>query len=113
MRKILVFLFLVFANQTLAFCPPEVVYCNPEDPLDDIFRNCVRKTPEQLALNKKPALNGKACSGDRLCADVAKMYDNCFLDKMRGRGKIEFGAVKRTCERIACHPTLVQKFKYR
>lgn len=112
MKKIIAFLLIFSPNQVVAFdytCVAKTANCGSKDPFNDtnIFDNCSSKTSEQQYLN------GNVCSGDRLCADVEKMYDNCFLDKMRGRGKIEFGAVTRTCKRIACHPTLIQKFKYR
>ena len=110
MKNIIAILLIILATETLAFdytCVPQNDACGSKDPLGDLFNDCSKKTSEEQYLN------GEVCSGDRMCADVAKMYDNCFLDKMEGRTKYEYVPVQRTCERIACHPTLLQKFKYR
>ena len=111
MKKIIIFLYILSANQIVAFdykCVPQTAQCGSKDPLPEfVLEDCSIRTSEQQYLN------GNVCSGDRMCADVEAMYDNCLFDKMNGRKGHDRQIARNVCKRIACHPTLIQKFKYR
>ena len=47
------------------------------------------------------------------CNVMNKIYDNCFVDKMKGTSKVARESVRRSCERIACNPTFFQKLRYK
>jgi hypothetical protein len=85
--------------------------------------NC-HKEPEQKLLGKpisgvdptyefsKPKFyEGASCSS--MCPDINAIYDNCFVDKMKGTSKVATQSVRRSCERIACNPTFFQKLRYK
>jgi hypothetical protein len=114
MKKIIIFLYIFSANQVVAFdykCVPARSPSDCSKKHDNPFINLMCEEYKQTS--GPQYLNGKVCSGDRMCADVEAMFDNCLLDKMKGRQKYERFTVRNVCERIACHPTLIQKFKYR
>ena len=102
---------MIFATSSLAFdnaCEPVIFDCGNKT-------NkwvCKDQTSGQFYLYPLSQLNGNLCSEKRLCTDVNRMFDNCFLDKMKGRSKYEMFSVRRSCRRIACHPTFFQKLKY-
>ena len=58
----------------------------------------------------KNFFEGKLCAIG--CPEILEIRDNCFLDKMKGRSKVEVSTVRRICSRIACNPTFFQKMKY-
>ena len=58
----------------------------------------------------KKFFEGKLCEIG--CPEILEIRDNCFLDKMKGRSKVEVSTVRRICSRIACNPTFFQKMKY-
>ena len=47
------------------------------------------------------------------CNVMNKIYDNCFVDKMKGTSKVAIQSVRRSCKRIACEPTFFQKLRYK
>ena len=63
-------------------------------------------------INKTPIFYEEAkCSMQ--CPEINVVYDNCFVDKMKGVSKVATASVIRSCERIACEPTFFQKLKYK
>ena len=63
-------------------------------------------------INKTPIFYEEAkCSMQ--CPEINAVYDNCFVDKMKGTSKVASQSVRRSCERIACNPTFFQKLRYK
>ena len=115
MRDFYIAVFIIIASPSFAFdyqCKPIVSDCSNRSDADTVFW-CGDKTFGKKYTYPLHTLYGKTCSEQRLCVEVEAMFDNCFLDKIKGRNEIEESAVRRVCERIACNPTPFQKFKYR
>ena len=115
MRNFCVAVLLIIASPSFAFdyqCKPIISDCSKRSDADAVFW-CGDKTFGIQYTYPLHTLNGETCSDERLCVEVEAMFDNCFLDKIKGRNKIEAPAIRRVCERIACNPTPLQKFKYR
>ena len=58
-----------------------------------------------------PEVDDQTCPTQ--CNVMNKIYDNCFVDKMKGTSKVATQSVRRSCERIACNPTFFQKLRYK
>jgi len=95
MRLILIALATTFLfNQPVSGYPFK---CSPT--ADDLFADLLPKKYENVECKTT-------------CPEINKIYDNCLFEKSSGRQKHEIGVIRRVCARIACNPSLLQKFKY-
>lgn len=107
-------LLLTFATQSSAedrfFCGPPELVCSVF--LPDVPPDCVGKSSDTLVPVEYPhTINNKLCPTQ--CNVMSKIYDNCLLDKMKGRAKNLAPVAMRSCERIACNPSFLMKLKYK
>ena len=58
-----------------------------------------------------PIVDDQACPTQ--CNVMNKIYDNCFVDKLKGTSIVARQSVRRSCERFACNPTFFQKLRYK
>ena len=99
MRKILIGLALWIALVAQAHALYELTHSS-----------CVGQANDKYLILNNFSYEGQACSTE--CPEIIEIRDNCFLDKMKGRSKVEVTTVRRICSRIACNPTFFQKMKY-
>ena len=80
--------------------------------LPEVPPDCISKSPDTLVNVEYPQeIDGQICPTN--CNNMNKIYDNCFIDKMKGLSKVGALSVIRSCERIACDPSVLQKLKYK
>jgi len=74
--------------------------------------NCQEfETEKNVFVVPKPIVDDQVCTAE--CNVMNQIYDNCFVDKMKGMSKVVRPSVHRSCQRIACNPTFFQKLRYK
>ena len=58
-----------------------------------------------------PTFEGQKCKYDKRL--MAVIFDNCFVDKLDGASKYQIDSIENICKRIACNPSMWEKFKYK
>ena len=91
-------------------CGPPELPCSAF--LPEVAPDCVGKSPDTLVPVKYPQeVDNQTCPTQ--CNAMNRIYDNCFIDKIKDLDRNLILTVRRSCERIACNPTFFQRLIYK